>query len=268
MLARVQSYLLQGIEAHPCEVEVDFTELESTMSDPKWFLVGLPDTAVKESIERVKSAISNSGYTPPWGRTLVNLAPADVRKEGPTYDLPIAIGFLVVQGVIRPVRGPEDRGLDYRKLVFGGELALDGRLRPIKGAIAMAALAKQRGASGVVVSADNAQEAAVVEGVNVYGVRTLSEVVGLLTGQIEPEPVHPPDVGSLLRNAAAPIDFAEVRGQEGVKRAIVVAAAGGHNLFPLGPSGGNGGVRMRTIRGLSQRRNPVLPCLHAPTVRA
>jgi magnesium chelatase family protein len=241
MLARVQSYLLQGIDALACEVEVDF---DDAGSQERPIIVGLPDAGVKESLERVRSAMGNAGYAFPNGRLVVNLAPADVRKEGPMYDLPMAVGMLVVQGIIRTapkfgavpatsiIAEPEE-GLDYRSMVFAGELALDGRVRPIKGAIAMASLAKARGAKGIIVPADNAAEAAVVRGIDVFGVRTLSEVVGLLTGHMDSNPVPPVDVETLLRNTAAPIDFAEVRGQEGVKRAIVISAAGGHNLLRL-----------------------------------
>lgn len=249
MLARVQSYLLQGIDALPCEVEVDFEE--GGIDKQRATVVGLPDSAVKESIERVRSALGNSGYYFPLGRILVNLAPADVRKEGPLYDLPIALGLLMNIGVIRTLaaRKPPPgagsntatatattmapQGLDLRKLVIAGELALDGRLRPVRGAIAMAALAKQRGAEGVILPAENAAEAAVVEGVNCYPARTLVEVVGLLTGQLEPIPYPPVDVAGLLESATVPIDFADVRGQEAVKRAITVAAAGMHNLVRL-----------------------------------
>jgi magnesium chelatase family protein len=279
MLARVQSYLLQGIDALPCEVEVNFEERDNPDSNgPFAVIVGLPDAGVRESHERVRSAVTNSGHHYGNGKTLVNLAPADVRKEGPLYDLPIAIGLLISQGVIRlpgnrtPVgaasRTPTTtlRGtpatespfetLDYRKLLFGGELALDGRLRPIKGAIALAALARSKGAQGVIVPAANAAEAAVVQGVEVFGANTLSEVVGWLTGELEPIPTPPPDVLTLLHNAAAPIDFSEVRGQESVKRAIVVAAAGGHNLLMLGPPGTGKTMMAKALPGVLPPLSP------------
>jgi len=254
MLARVQSYLLHGIDALPCEVEVDLDEGDEN----KHTVVGLPDAAVKESVERVRSALGNSGFAFPNGRVLINLAPADVRKEGPLYDLPIAMGLLGVQGVIAPRRegaggvragggsvtragtrlathpeAPEFEPLDLRGYLIAGELALDGRVRPVKGAIAMAALAKERGLRGVIVPADNASEAAVVPGIEVLGVRTLTELVGIATGRLEARPHPPADIEGLLTNAAAPIDFSEVRGQESVKRAIVIAAAGGHNILML-----------------------------------
>jgi magnesium chelatase family protein len=144
--------------------------------------------------------------------------------------------------------------------VFAGELALDGRVRPIKGAIALAAMARASGAMGIVVPRDNALEAAVVEGLNVYGVSTLAEVVGVLTGHLDAEPQSPVDVGSLLRNAAAPIDFVEIRGQEGVKRAIVIAAAGSHNIVQLWPRGGDG-----LGRQLKQSTREPLPFAAGPT---
>jgi magnesium chelatase family protein len=271
MLARVQSYLLQGIDALPCEVEVDFDEAENNTN----VVVGLPDTAVKESIERVRSALANSGFFLPSGRALINLAPADVRKEGPLYDLPIAIGLLITQGVIplarpggamRNPQAPAERMLiprgnspagpgnpatpDLRRFLIAGELALDGRIRPIKGAIAMAALAAEHGMQGIIIPADNAAEAAVVPGVEVLGARTLTEVVGLLKGEIEPVPEPAPDIESLLRTANAPVDFAEVRGQEAVKRAIVVAAAGGHNLLMLGPAGTGKTMMAKALPGV------------------
>jgi magnesium chelatase family protein len=259
MLARVQSSLLQGIDALPCEIEIDH---DNTKMDEKFItIVGLPDAAVKESIERVKSALINSGYFFPLGRVLVNLAPADVRKEGPVYDLPIAVGALMVQGIAAAPKGPkkagpagvvvtEAPGIDPRRFLFAGELALDGRLRPIKGAIALASLAKQRGYQGVVIPHDNAAEAAVVQGLDVLGVRTLAEVVGLLTGHLEPAPFPAPDVAQLLQVAAAPIDFAEIKGQESVKRAIVVAAAGGHNIVMLGPAGTGKTMMAKALPGV------------------
>ncbi len=303
MLARVQSYLLTGIDAHPCEVEVDIN-LEANSSadgsgEGRGMIVGLPDAAVKESLERVKAALGNSGFCFPQGKTLVNLAPADVKKEGPLYDLPVAVGILMGLGVVRTKSpnsksqianqkktGPEvvvkfgreavvaaqgrgtpppsllrsdtspagagegAEGIDPRKYLFAGELALDGRLRPVKGALAMAALAEAKGYKGVVVPADNAAEASVVQGVEAIGVRTLSEVVGLLNGTLEIEPHPPMDVASKLATAEAPVDFAEVRGQEAVKRAIVVAAAGSHNLLMLGPAGTGKTMMARALPGV------------------
>ncbi|MBY0311281.1 MAG: YifB family Mg chelatase-like AAA ATPase [Phycisphaerales bacterium] len=276
MLARVQSYLLQGIDALPCEVEVDNNPLamsdESGEGGGRAMIVGLPDAAVKESVERVRSALSNSGHMFPQGKTLINLAPADVRKEGPLYDLPIAVGLLMAQGAL--ARTPQSAGgkrgggtsggagsapstvalaedaPDPRKYVFAGELALDGRLRPIRGVLSMAALARAKGYRGVVVPADNAAEASLVSGIESIGVRTLTEVIGWLMGAIELHPHPPMDVEGTLRSAEAPVDFADVRGQESVKRAIVVAAAGAHNLLMLGPAGTGKTMMARALPGV------------------
>lgn len=240
MIARVQSFLLNGIDADPCEIEVDF---DPTDID-KQLLVGLPDAAVKESLERVRSALMNSGYAFPRGRTLINLAPADVRKEGPSYDLPIAVGLLLTSGAVRP------SALDARRVMFAGELALDGRVRPIRGAIAMAILARSKGITALILPAANAAEAAVVRGVDVLGVRSLTEVVGLLTGELEAEPERAPDIEAMLGRAEPEIDFRDVRGQETVKRAIVVAAAGGHNLVMLGPAGTGKTMMAKALPGV------------------
>lgn len=249
MLARVQSYLLQGIDAIPCEVEVDLDQRGLNRET----IVGLPDAAVKESLERVRSAMANSGYAFPSGRVLINLAPADVRKEGPVYDLPIAVGLLMASGVL-PDGG--QGGLDIRRYLVAGELALDGRVRPICGAIALASLAAKRGAEGVMLPADNAAEAAVVASIRSMGVRTLAEVVGLLRGQLEGEPEAPPDVAGLIRSARAEVDFADVRGQEAVKRAMTVAAAGGHNLLMLGPAGTGKTMMAKALPGVLPPLSP------------
>ncbi len=247
MLARVQSYLLSGIDALPCEVEVDF---DNTSTDTRELIVGLPDAGVKEALQRVRAALANSGYTTGNGRLLVNLAPADLRKEGPVYDLPIALGLLISAGAITmPIPG-DDTTPDLRRYVVAGELALDGRVRPIKGVIALAALARQRGFAGVIVPAENAQEAAAVPDLTVLGVRTLSEVVGLLTGHLEPTPASPPDLAGLLQASQAPIDFADVRGQEAVKRAIVISASGSHNLLMLGPAGTGKSMMAKALPGI------------------
>lgn len=242
MLARIQSYLLQGIDALPCEVEIDY---ENYGRDQRT-IVGLPDAAVMESLQRVDAALGNSGYPIPRGNLVVNLAPADKRKEGPVYDLPMAVGLLSTLGVLRS----EPEGLDPRRFVFAGELALDGRVRPVKGVIALASLAKEQGMQGVIVPAANEAEAAVVADIDVYGVRTLAEVVGLIAGQIEREPAAGPDVSRLLREAESSVDFGDVRGQEAVKRAMVIAAAGSHNVAMLGPAGSGKTMMAKALPGI------------------
>jgi len=268
MIPKVRSFLLQGIDAQPVEIEVDLDDTQI----PKEIVVGLPDAAVKESLERVRSAMGNSGYPMPAGRTLINLAPADVRKEGPMYDLPIAVGVMVASGVIHPspVRAPapvlaggasvafedESGGLDPRRALIAGELALDGRIRPIRGVIAMVTLARDLGLDAVIVPAQNAAEASVVEGVRVFGVSSLAQVVGLLNGELDLEPHPTADIASMLEQTNAAVDFAEVKGQESVKRALVVAAAGQHNIVMLGPAGTGKTMMAKALPGIMPTMTP------------
>jgi magnesium chelatase family protein len=242
LLSKIHSFVLIGIDAILCEVEVDAAKhgMERTT------VVGLAQAAVKESIERVRRAIINSGYPYPVHNLLINLAPADVKKEGPSLDLPMAIGLLRATNSIQA-----DKHKDF---LIAGELALDGRLRKIKGALSLALLARQKGFKGVIVPTEDAREAAVVEGIEVYPVSTLSQAVAFLNDQLPLEP-HELDGEPYTASAlASPLDFSDVRGQEAVKRAITIAAAGAHNILMVGPPGTGKSM-------LAQRMPGILPPL-------
>lgn len=238
MLAQVHSFVLQGIEPVGCEVEVDIAD----MGLPKAMIVGLPDAAVKESVERVRSAVVNSGYPFTMNRLLVNLAPADVKKEGPVYDLPIAVGLLLAERVVRTQR--------HRRLLFAGELALDGRIRPVSGVINLAILCKRMGMEGVVVPVDNAEEAAAAGDIGVYAADTLASVVGFLNEEFDLEPMPAFAAEEALAGAAPGVDFGDIRGQEGVKRAVTVAAAGAHNVMMIGPAGTGKTMTAKALPGI------------------
>jgi len=226
MLAITQSAALVGVDAHPVQVEVNTGEA----GELKFILVGLPDTAVKESQDRVFSAISNSGYRMPATRTTINLAPGDLRKEGPAYDLPIAIGILASMKQC----AQEPLG-DF---LIAGELSLSGQTRPIRGALAMALLARKTGKRGLIVPAESADEAALVSQVKVYPVQNLDETVRFLNGECTIEPI-PTRQSSFFQTAPASqrVDFSEVKGQHAVRRAVEIAVSGGHNLLMIGSPG-------------------------------
>ncbi len=224
MLAKIYSAAVYGVDAYEVEIEVN-----EGRGEPKIVIVGLPDAAVKESRDRVTTAIANSAYRWPRGRTTINLAPADIKKEGPSFDLPIALGMIAINEKVDPEK--------IERFSFVGELALNGAVRPVKGVLPVALEARRRKREALIVPEANAREAAMVSGIDVFGVKNLRDAFQFLVGKTTLTPVRGDLTEFFSTHQSYDVDFADVKGQGHAKRAIEVAVAGGHNLLMIGPPG-------------------------------